>query len=139
MNRATESKELSPDGSPAPPRRELKLVPRVVVEVDPPVSVSIAKISISDDMFSGSRKQQVRNAGSKQQVRNAGSTGKTPKPLEPEPSETLPNVNGDSRLLSKRLPDLPKTASATVVAALVLGGMLGYIVGRSKPRTPDEA
>ncbi len=130
MNRATESKELSPDGSPAPPRRELKLVPRGVVEVDPPVSVSIAKISISDDMFSGSRKQQVRNARS---------TGKTPKPLEPEPSETLPNVNGDSRLLSKRLPDLPKTASATVVAALVLGGMLGYIVGRSKPRTPDEA
>jgi hypothetical protein len=108
----------------------LKLVPRVVVEVDPPVSVSIAKISISDDLFSSSRKQAVRNAGS---------TGKTSKPLEPGPTDSLPNVNGDSRLLSKRLPDLPKTASATVVAALVLGGMLGYIVGRSKPRTPDEA
>ena len=130
MKSATESKELSPDGSPAPPRRELKLVSQVVARVDPPVSLSIANISISDDMFSSSRKQEVRNAGS---------TGETPKPLEPGPSESLPNVNGDSRLLSKRLPDLPKTASATVVAALVLGGMLGYIVGRSKTRTPDEA
>ncbi len=123
MNSATESKELRPDGSPAPPRRELKLVSRVVAKVAPPVGLSVAKISISDDMFSASRKQEVRNAGS---------TGKTPKPLEPGPSESLPTVNADSRVLSNRFSDLSNTAPATVVAALVLGGMLGYIIGRSK-------
>ncbi len=109
MNSATESKELGPDGSPAPPRRELKLVSRVVAKVDPPVGLSIAKISISDDMFSGGRKQEVRNAGS---------TGKTPKPLEPGPSESLLTVNADSRVLSNRFFDLPTTAPATVVAAI---------------------
>ncbi len=128
MKSATENKELSPNGSPTPSRRKLNLVSRVDAMVDPPVGLPIANISISDDMFSDR----------KQEVRNAGAIGKTPKRLESGSFESLPDVNAESQVQSKRFPDLPKTDSALIVTALVLGGMLGYIIARSKMRTPDE-